>query len=58
MEKIKINPANKGALHRALHIKQGDPIPVQRLEKAKESQNPHVRQMANFAINARGFKHK
>lgn len=58
MDKIKINPANKGALHRALHIKQGDPIPVSRLEKAKESPNAHIRQMATFAVNARGFKHK
>lgn len=55
---IKINPAHKGALHRALHIKQGDPIPMQRLEKAKESANPHVRSMATFALNARGFKRK
>jgi hypothetical protein len=55
---IKINPAHKGALHRALHIKQGDPIPASRLEKAKDSPNKHVAQMANFALNARGWKHK
>lgn len=55
---IKINPTHKGALHRALHVKQGDPIPTSRLEKAKDSPNKHVAQMANFALNARSWKHK
>ncbi len=58
MSKIKINPANKGALHRALHVKAGAPIPMPMLEKAKNSGDPHLAQMANFAINARGFKRK
>ncbi|HUY01738.1 MAG TPA: hypothetical protein VMV33_00500 [Rhodocyclaceae bacterium] len=58
MNKIMLNPANKGALHRALHVKQGAQIPMPMLEKAKASGNPHLAQMANFAINARGFKRK
>jgi hypothetical protein len=55
---IKINPAHKGRLHRALGIPDGKPIPVEREEAAKHSPNPRVRQEANFALNARGFKHK
>lgn len=55
---IKINPAHKGDLHKALGIKAGDPIPTKRLEQAKHSPNPHVRSMATFALNARNFKHK
>jgi hypothetical protein len=58
MSKIKLNPANKGALHRALHVKQGAPISMSMLEKAKASGKSHLAQMANFAINAHGFKHK
>ena len=58
MSKIHLNPAHKGALHRALGIPSGKPIPVEREEAAKHSPDPKVRQEANFALNARGFKHK
>jgi len=54
---IKINPAHKGELHRALGIPQGQKIPAQRIEEATHSTNPHMRAMAHFAKNARGFKH-
>jgi hypothetical protein len=57
MSKIHLNPAHKGAMHRALGIPNGKPIPVEREQAAKKSPNPHVRQEANFALNARGFKH-
>lgn len=57
MAKIHINPANKGDLHKALEIPAKQHIPLERLESAKNSGNAHMRQMANFAINARGFKH-
>lgn len=57
MKKIHLNPAHKGDLHKALGIPQDQPIPMKKLEAAKSSSNAHVRQMANFAINARGFKH-
>lgn len=48
---------NKGGLHRALGIKEGEPIPADKLAAAKNSQNSHVRHMANFAATMKGFKH-
>ena len=50
---IKINPANKGKLHKALHVPKGEKIPVAKLEKAKSSPNPATRKRANFALNAK-----
>lgn len=50
---IKINPAHKGDLHRALGIPQDKPIPEKRIVEATHSSNAHVRQMANFAHNFR-----
>jgi hypothetical protein len=55
---IKINPANKGKLHAALGVPQGQKIPAAKLAAAKKSKNPAVRKEANFAVNARKFKHK
>ncbi|HFO0796447.1 TPA: hypothetical protein ACHINJ_002846 [Enterobacter roggenkampii] len=55
---INIKPSHEGDLHRALGVPQGENIPVKKLEQAKQSSDPHLRQMANFAINARGFVHK
>jgi hypothetical protein len=57
MKKIHINPAHKGDLHKALGIPQDKPIPAKKLEAATNSSNAHVREMADFAKNARGFKH-
>lgn len=48
---------NKGGLHRALHIPEGQKIPAGKLAAAKNSKNKHVREMANLAATARGFKH-
>ena len=48
---------NKGGLHRALGVKEGEPIPEDKLEAAKNSKNEHVRHMANFAATMKGFKH-
>jgi hypothetical protein len=47
----------KGNLHRALHIPEGEKIPAERIEAAKNSPNEHVRHMANFAHTMAGFKH-
>ena len=47
----------KGGLHRALHIPEGESIPVKRLEAARNSSNEHVRKMAEFAHTMKGFKH-
>ncbi len=57
MAKIQINPSHEGMLHRALGVPVGQPIPLKKLEAAKNSPDAHMREMANFAINARGFTH-
>jgi hypothetical protein len=49
--------ANPGGLHRALHVPEGKKIPASLLAKAKKSKNKHVREMANLASTAKGFKH-
>lgn len=47
----------KGNLHRALGIPEGESIPADKLESARNSRNEHVRHMANFAHTMKGFKH-
>lgn len=47
----------KGGLHRALGIPEGDKIPAEKIEAAKNSKNSHVAHMANFAHTMSGFKH-
>ena len=47
----------KGGLHRALGIPEGETIPADRLEAAKNSKNSHVAHMANFAGTMKGFSH-
>lgn len=41
----------KGALHKALHMPEGEKIGKARLEELKHSKNPKMRKRANFAIN-------
>jgi hypothetical protein len=48
---------NKGGLHRALGVPEGEKIPESKLEAAKNSKNSHVQHMANFAATMKGFKH-
>jgi oligoendopeptidase F len=50
---IKINPANKGKLHKTLHVPKGEKIPVTKIEKAKRSPDPATRKRATFALNAK-----
>jgi hypothetical protein len=50
---IKINPVNKGKLHKTLHVPKGEKIPVAKLEKAKHSPSPVTRKRATFALNAK-----
>lgn len=45
---------NKGGLHRALRVPEGEPIPARKLSKALHSENRHVRHMAQFAKNVKG----
>lgn len=40
---------NRGALHRALHVPEGEKIPAKKMEQAIHSKNPHVRKMAQTA---------
>ena len=47
----------KGGLHRALGVPEGDKIPAEKIDAAKNSKNEHVRHMANFAHTMSGFKH-
>ena len=46
-----VNPANKGGLHKALHVAQGETIPKAKIAKATHSKNPKLRHMAQFAKN-------
>jgi len=46
-----VNPANKGNLHKALHVAQDEKIPKAKIEKATHSKNPKLRHMAQFAKN-------
>ena len=56
MARPMIKPSHKGMLHKALGVPEGQKIPLAKIEKALHSNDPHMRQMANFAKNARGFK--
>jgi hypothetical protein len=46
-----------GGLHRALKVPEGEPIPAKKMEEALYSENPHIRNMANFASVLEGFHH-
>lgn len=47
---------NKGGLHRALGVPEGEKIPAAKMEAARHSKNEHVRRMANFAHTMGTFK--
>lgn len=42
---------NKGGLHRALGVPEGDDIPKKRVLKAEHSDNPHLAKRAQAAEN-------
>jgi hypothetical protein len=46
-----------GALHRALHVPEGEKIPEKKLAKAEHSSNPRVKKEANLAETLKGFHH-
>jgi hypothetical protein len=54
---IKIKPSRKGLLHKKLGVAQAKKIPLDKLEKALKSKSPALRKEANFAKNAKGWKH-
>jgi hypothetical protein len=47
-----------GALHKALHVPEGEKIPAKKLAKASHSENPRIRREANLAKTLKGFHHK
>ena len=54
---IKIKAANKGKLHEKLGVSKDKKIPAKDLEKAANSKSSALRKEAQFAINAKKFKH-
>lgn len=54
---IHIKPSRKGSLRRIAKAKKGQPIPMATLQRLAHSKNPKTRRKAQFAINARSFKH-
>lgn len=48
---------NHGGLHRALGVPEGETIPEEKLAKARNSSNPHVKAMANLAHTMAGWHH-
>lgn len=46
---IKSATKNKGALHRALGVKEGTKIPAKKMAKAAHSSNPKIRKEASLA---------
>ena len=48
---------NKGGLHRALHVPEGEKIPEEKLSSARNSSNEHVKKMAELAHTMAGWKH-
>lgn len=54
---IQIKPSHKGLLHKALGVKPGQKIPESALVHAEHSKNPRIRKEAQFAENARHWKH-
>jgi len=52
-----LHKLHKGGLHRALGVPEGETIPEEKLQAARNSKNPHVARMANFAHTMKGWKH-
>jgi hypothetical protein len=50
-----INPKNKGALHRSLHVPAGQKIPSGKLRAAAHSKNPLMAKRANLAMTLSKF---
>jgi hypothetical protein len=53
---IKIKPSEKGSLHRALGVPEGQKIPASKLAD-KPGDSAALKKKKNFARNARKFKH-
>ncbi len=46
---------HKGSLRKTLHVKEGEKIPANKLEKAEHSKNPTTRKRAVLARTLKGF---
>ena len=46
-----------GALHRALHVPEGEKIPAKKMSQASHSGSARVRKMAGLAHTLKGFHH-
>ena len=44
-----------GALHRALDVPEGKPIPAGKMAQAEDSKNPRIRRMAALAKTLKGL---
>ena len=55
---IKDATKNKGALHRALGVPEGEKIPAKKISKAEHSKNPKIRKEAALAKTLKSFHHK
>jgi hypothetical protein len=53
-----IHHLRHGGLHRALGVPEDETIPKEKIAAAKNSSNPHVAHMANFAATMGKFKKK
>lgn len=52
-----INPAHRGALHRELHVPEGEKIPAGKIAKAAHSSNPTLAKRARLAQTLKGLHH-
>lgn len=54
---IRIKKSNAGKLRAAAGAKKGKKIPVSKLRSLANSSNPTTKKRAQFALNARKFRH-
>jgi len=47
---------HKGALHKELHVKEGEKIPASKLKKAEHSKNPTLKKRAILAETLKKLK--
>lgn len=47
-----------GALHKSLHVKEGEKIPESKLKKAEHSKNPVTKKRAILAETLKGLRKK
>ena len=58
MDSKAVPASSKGALHKSLHVKEGEKIPAAKLEKATHSENPTMRKRAVLAETLSHMNHR